>query len=117
MNGFLLMLNAKSMGFLAKAITTVPFVPLKTGWRDNSGREGWTSIALFCGGFHICRSSAFSIDLFPFLLFGGETPFWIGEYEIVVHVVVGLLSLVRIFLWIRQIPRSDQRLKSGKTSG
>jgi len=38
--------------------------------------------------------------LFP--LFNGN-PFWIGEWSIVINVLVSLLSLSTVYLWIRQI--------------
>jgi len=38
--------------------------------------------------------------LFPFYK---ENPFWIGEWGIIIQVLISLLSLYTIFLWIRQI--------------
>jgi len=39
--------------------------------------------------------------LFPFSIFDAENPFWIGRYEVIVHIGVGLLSLYAIYIWIR----------------
>lgn len=41
-----------------------------------------------------------SYVIFPF--YEGN-PFWIGEWGIIILVVVGLLSLYTVFLWIRQM--------------
>jgi len=41
-----------------------------------------------------------SYVLFPF--YEGN-PFWIGEWSIIIHVLVSLLSLYTVFLWIRQM--------------
>jgi hypothetical protein len=38
--------------------------------------------------------------LFPF--YEGN-PFWIGEWEIIIYVVVALLSFYAVFLWIKQM--------------
>lgn len=46
-----------------------------------------------------------SYVFFPFFVFSSENPFWIGEYEIVGHICVGLLGLYTIYLWIKNMPR------------
>ena len=38
--------------------------------------------------------------LFPFYK---ENPFWIGDWSIIIYVLVGLLSIYTVFLWIRQM--------------
>ena len=38
--------------------------------------------------------------LFPFY---NENPFWIGEWSVIIHVLVSLLSLYTLFLWVKQI--------------
>jgi len=44
-----------------------------------------------------------SYVLFPF--YEGN-PFWIGEWSIIVFLLVALLSLYTVFLWIRQLRRA-----------
>ncbi len=41
----------------------------------------------------------------PYVLFplNGGNPFWIGEWSIIISVLVGLLSICTVFLWIRQM--------------
>jgi hypothetical protein len=38
--------------------------------------------------------------LFPFY---DENPFWIGEWSIIIYMIVSLLSVYTVFLWIRQM--------------
>ena len=44
----------------------------------------------------------------PYLLYpsiiSSENPFWVGEYEVLVYIGVGLLSLYTIYMWIKRMP-------------
>jgi hypothetical protein len=43
-----------------------------------------------------------SYVLFPLRISSGN-PFWIGDWDIIIHILVILLSLYTVFLWIKQI--------------
>ena len=50
--------------------------------------------------FDMCVHENSSYVLFPF--YEGN-PFWVGEWSIIILVLVSLLSLYTVFLWIRQM--------------
>ncbi len=62
----------------------------------------------FCcliGGVSHIFLDVWSHEISPYVLFPfyEENPFWIGEWSIIIEVLVILLSLYTVFLWIRQI--------------
>ncbi len=50
--------------------------------------------------FDMWTHEIFTYVLFPFYR---ENPFWIGEWSIIIEVLVILLSLYMVFLWLRKI--------------
>jgi len=52
--------------------------------------------------------------LFPFY---EENPFWIGEWNIIIFVLISLLSFYTVFLWIKQmqIHRKPDRNKVNRS--
>jgi hypothetical protein len=43
-----------------------------------------------------------SYIIYPLTIFGGENPFWLGNYEIAVQAVVILLSAYMVYQWIKR---------------
>ncbi len=41
--------------------------------------------------------------LYPFVVFASENPFWVGEYDIVVHIAAALLSAFSIYWWVKRL--------------
>ncbi|UCE95583.1 MAG: DUF4184 family protein [Candidatus Bathyarchaeota archaeon] len=40
---------------------------------------------------------------YPFVVFSSENPFWIGEYEVLIYVIVAFLSICSIYFWIKRM--------------
>ena len=41
--------------------------------------------------------------LYPFTVFTSENPFWLGEYEVIIHISLALLSVYSIYFWIKHM--------------
>lgn len=113
---FVFLMERKFLNVLTKVYTFFRFFPRKVKYSFRtiylSSLIGGISHIFFDMWVH--RFSSYV--LFPFSIFEADNPFWIGRYEIMVHIGVALLGLYTVYIWIQRANNLKKKDKKGSFS-